>query len=371
MHRSIPLILVLLLVLILGNTPLWAQGVGELPRFKGRVVEVSSSGPLPGFEEQWETQVVKIRLNSGPHKNQDIVILNTLTGHPFFDLRVKKGDRVVLQGDFSGPSAEYYLADYYRGGPLIFISLLFVFLIMLIGGKQGLKAIVSLVVMGLVIVTMILPLILKGFSPILVTVGLSSALTGVFILFIGGYSKKTVAAICGTVGGLVTSGVLAYVVGKASYLTGLASEEAQMLQFMDASINFQGLLFSGMIIGALGAILDVGISIASAMEQIKEADPTTDFQTLFSRGLHVGKDLIATMSNTLILAYVGSSLPLLLLFHTNQSSWAQVLNFDLIASEVVRAMTGSIGLTLAIPLTAFVAALLLVDPDHEGQNLGD
>jgi uncharacterized membrane protein len=365
------IILVLCLLVVLGGVPLQAQEHGEMPVFRGRVVDVSIGGSQPNHEEHWETQVVKVRLSSGPHKNQTIIVLNTLTGHPFFDLRVKMGDRVLLQGDFSGSRAEYYLTDFERGSPLIAVTLLFALSVALIGGRQGIKALVSLLVVGIVIATMILPLVLKGFNPIIVTVGMSSILTMLFILFIGGYSKKTMAAISGTVGGLITSGILAFVVGKASYLTGLASGEAQMLQYMDASINFQGILFSGMIIGALGAILDVGISIASAMEQIKEADPSTDFQTLFTRGLHVGRDLIATMSNTLILAYVGSSLPLLLLFQANQSSWAQVFNLDLVASEIVRAMTGSVGLTLAIPITAFVAALLFVEPEHEGQNLSN
>src|SRR5690606_14207238 len=130
-------------------------------------------------------------------------------------------------------------------------------------------------------------------------------------------------------------------------------------------------LFAGIIVGALGAILDVGISIASAMEQIKEADPATDFLTLLTRGILVGRDKIATMSNTLILAYVGSSLPLLLLFLASHTSWRQVLNLDLVAAEVVRAMAGSIGLTLAIPVTALVAAFLFVQPEHKGQHPRD
>lgn len=366
MRRFTHLLLIFCLILFFANAPTNAQIPENLPTFKGRVLEVNSSGPIDNHGEVWENQAVKILLSSGPHKNQEITILNTLTGHPYFDLNVAKGDRVILRGDFSSSAAEYYLADFSRGESLIMITLLFIFSVVVIGAGQGIKAIISLVAMGSVVISLILPLILRGFNPILVTVGLCSAFTSLFILFIGGYSKKTVAAISGTVGGLVASGLLAVVIGKAGYLTGLATEEAQMLQFMDSSINFQGILFSGMIIGALGAILDVGISIASAMEQIKEADPTTDFQTLFIRGLHVGKDLIATMSNTLILAYVGSSLPLLLLFHTSQSSWRQVLNLDLIATEIIRAMTGSVGLTLAIPITALVSALLFVDVQNEG-----
>ncbi len=278
---------------------------------------------------------------------------------------------MVLEADFSGPAPEYFLSDFSRTTPLAVITLLFILSVVVIGGRQGVKAVISLAGMGLVIITMIMPLVLKGYNPILVTVGLASALTILFILFVAGYSKKTLAAVCGTVGGLVTAGVLAYISGKASYLTGLASSEAQMLQYMDSSIDFQGLLFSGMIIGALGAILDVGISIASAMEQIKEADPLTDFKTLFARGIAVGRDMIATMSNTLILAYVGSSLPLLLLFQASHSNWREVLNLDMMASEIIRAMTGSIGLTLAIPLTAVVSALLFVQPQDKGQDLGN
>lgn len=371
MRKTISLLITCSLVLLLISFPIFAQPTEELPIFKGVVLQVDSSGPIDNHGEAWESQMIKIRLSSGPHKNQVVTVANTITGHPYFDLNVSKGDRVTVRGDFSGSQAEYYLADFARSQALVAVTILFILSVIVIGGMQGVKAILSLVAMGFVVVSLILPLILKGFNPILVTVGLSSLLTGLFILFIGGYSKKTVAAISGTVGGLVVSGLLALAIGKAGYLTGLATEEAQILQYMDSSINFQGLLFSGMIIGALGAILDVGVSIASAMEQIKEADPTTDFKTLFTRGLRVGKDLIATMSNTLILAYIGSSLPLLLLFHTSQSAWNQVLNLDLIATEIVRAMTGSIGLTLAIPITALVSALLFVDSKHEHQDLSD
>ena len=354
----------LLLVLMLGGTCFAAS-------YQGQVLGVDTVEPQPYGDETWETQILTIRLLSGPHENQTIQILHTLTGHPYYDLVVKKGDRVTLEADLSGAEPEYYLSDFSRKTPLIIITALFALSVIVIGGRQGVKAVISLIGMGLVIVTMILPLVLRGYNPILVTVGLSSGLTGLFILFVAGYSRKTAAAICGTVGGLVTAGFLAYLVGKASHLTGLSSSEAQMLQYMDPSIDFKGLLFSGMIIGALGAILDVGISIASAMEQIKEADPDTDFKLLFSRGIAVGRDLIATMSNTLILAYVGSSLPLLLLFQASQSSRSDVLNLDMVASEVIRAMAGSIGLTLAIPITAFVSALLFINPVDKSKDVSN
>lgn len=364
MVRYMPILAAILLVLSLTSGVLAAT-------YEGRILSVDSLETQPYAEEGWESLLVTVKLLSGPHKNQSVQIVHTLTGHPYYDLVVEKGDHVVLEADLDGPVPEYFLSDFSRKTPLAVITILFILSVVVIGGVQGVKAVISLVGMGLVIIGMILPLVLRGYNPILVTVGLASVLTILFILFVAGYSKKTLAAMCGTVGGLLAAGILAYIAGKAAYLTGLASSEAQILQYMDSTIDFQGVLFSGMTIGALGAILDVGISIASAMEQIKEADPTTDFKTLLTRGISVGRDLIATMSNTLILAYVGSSLPLLLLFHASQSSWREVLNLEMVASEVIRAMTGSIGLTLAIPLTAAVSALLFVEAPDKSQDLSN
>ena len=364
MTKATQIFTILYLILVLSVSAMAAS-------YEGRVLQVETADPQPYGDETWETQILTIRLLSGPERDRTVQILHTLTGHPYYDLVVKKGDRVILEAEGGDVEPEYFLADFSRKTPLMVITALFALSVIAIGGRQGLKAILSLMGMGVVIVKMILPLVLRGYNPIFVTVGISSALTVLFILFVAGYSRKTIAAVCGTVGGLVTAGLLAYILGKASYLTGLASSEAQMLQYFDASIDFQGLLFSGIIIGALGAILDIGISISSSMEQIKEADPTTDFETLFTRGIAVGKDLIATMSNTLILAYVGSSLPLLLLFQANQSSWSEVLNLDMMASEIIRAMAGSIGLTLAIPITALVSALLFVESQDKSQDLGD
>lgn len=357
------------LLLILWCAAAAAQEPVEYSVYEGRVVRIEPVEPQPFDEEGWENQLVTVQILSGPYKGQTVEILHTLTGHPYFDLHVRSGQRVILQADEAGPEPLFYLADLSRTRPLLVITLLFIVSVIAIGGRQGVKAIVSLAGMGAIILTMILPLILRGLNPIVVTVGLCSVLTGLFILFVTGPTKKTAAAVAGTVGGLLAAGLLAWAAGKAAALTGLSSGEAQILQVMSSSIDFQGLLFAGMIIGALGAILDVGISIASAMEQIKEADPDTDFLTLLTRGILVGRDMIATMSNTLILAYVGSSLPLLLLFQASNSSWKQVLNLDLVATEVVRAMAGSIGLTLAIPITAFIAASLFVHAEHKSQNL--
>lgn len=349
------IIAAILLVNIIGPLPVSADSPVLI---EGRVTLVKEAESFSSASGDIRIQYVTIEITQGPDQGRLVEVTNALTGHPFYDIPVKAGDRVVLQLEQVDGAENYYITDYARQRPLAFIACLFVITLAVIGGLKGIKALVSLVVMGAAVLYVILPLILRGFNPLFITVGLSSLLTLLFMVFVSGWSRKTAVAVLGSVGGLVISGLLAFFVGRASFLSGLASDEAQILQFTTANIGFQGLLFSGMIIGALGAILDVGVGIASSMEQIREADPTADLHTFIRRGLAVGQDMLVTMSNTLIFAYVGSSLPLLLLFLSHDTPFRSIINLEMVASEIVRAMVGSIGLATAIPLTVLLAGLL-------------
>jgi len=153
---------------------------------------------------------------------------------------------------------------------------------------------------------------------------------------------------------------LAFVVGNAAYLTGFSSEEAAMLLYIPqaANLDIKGLLFAGIIIGALGASMDVSMSIASAVEEVKRVCPELGIWGLFQSGMNVGRDVMGTMANTLILAYTGSSLQLILIFMAYKESLLKIFNLDMIASEVVRALSGSIGMIMVIPLTSIIAAVL-------------
>ena len=172
--------------------------------------------------------------------------------------------------------------------------------------------------------------------------------------------KKTLAAIAGTTGGFIIAGTLSYISGKMVNLSGFDSEEATMLRFIPQTIsfNFQGILFAGIIIGALGAIMDVAMSIASSMDELHQQKPLINFKEHFRSGINIGKDIIGTMSNTLILAYTGSSIPLMLLFVAYQMPIIRVINLDIIATECVRALSGTIGLAVTIPITVLCSALL-------------
>lgn len=153
---------------------------------------------------------------------------------------------------------------------------------------------------------------------------------------------------------------MAYITGSATQLTGFSDEEMQALLFIPQQISYdyRGILFSGMIIGALGAVMDVGMSIASAIEEIKLANPGLGTLALIRAGMNVGRDIMGTMANTLILAYTGGAIPLMLVFMAYQTPLIRIINLDLIATEVVRALTGSIGLIVAVPITSLAAGIL-------------
>ena len=309
-----------------------------------------------------QEQYVKLKITSGKFKDQIIEINNQLSGHVYYDIVVKAGDKVViLVEEGENETIDVFISDYMRQDYSIYLALLFALLIILVGRTRGLKAIITLSVTLLTIIKILLPAILKGMNPIPVTIVLSIFIT-VFTLFvISGINAKSISAIIGTISGVLVAGFLAYIIGTQVKLTGMSSEEAVMLLYIPQGIafDFKGLLFSGIIMGALGAVMDIGMSIASSIEEIHRINPSLTRKQLFSSGMNVGRDVMGTMTNTLILAYTGSSIPLLLLFMAYETSMIKILNLDVIATEVVRSLTGSIGLVVAIPFTALVTSFLL------------
>jgi uncharacterized membrane protein len=205
-----------------------------------------------------------------------------------------------------------------------------------------------------------LPAFFRGYDPILTTILVSTIVSIISFSIISGRNLKTLAAIIGTTGGVLVAGILAYITGSAAQLTGFSDEEMQSLLFIPQQINYdyQGILFSGMIIGALGAVMDVGMSIASAIEEIKLANPSVGTWSLIRAGMNVGRDIMGTMADTLILAYTGGAIPLMLVFMAYNTSLIKIINLDLIATEVVRALSGSIGLIIAVPITSTAAGIL-------------
>ena len=308
--------------------------------------------------------LIKAKVTSGPDAGQEVVIINRTMDRSFYNIMAKPGDKVILalMTDPSGKTT-YHIADYERGSGLIWLAGLFIVLLLLFGRGVGLRAVfvigTSLVILYYGFVGQVLA---GGVNVLLLTFIVALLISAITLFSVSGREPKTWAAFIGTLGGVVTAGILAGATVKFLHLTGLSSEEAMILKATVLKhVDFQGILFAGVILGALGAVMDVAISIASAQQEVARNCRTLSRRELFGSGMAVGRDVMATDANTLILAYAGSSLPLVLLIASQPDlSLLRVFNLDLLVTEFVRALVGSIGLVLSIPLTAAAGAFLLV-----------
>lgn len=326
---------------------------------RARVLSVSETNEtdISGFDKI----VVEIEILTGELKGTEFDIIHALTGSFAYDIMPKRGDRILaIVEELNEGEVEVYIKDYVRDTYVYSVLALFVILLLLVGRKTGFKALITIVLTIIMVIKFLLPGMLKGYSPIMLTIVTCFVVTIITILLVGGLTKKSLAAIVGVFGGVFWAGVITYVVGSQVKLTGLSGEEATMLMFIPQNIDFdfRGLLFSGIILGALGAVMDVGMSIASSMDEVKKANEHITPKELVKAGMCVGRDIMGTMSNTLILAYTGSAIPLILLFMAYDVSFIEIINLDIIASEIIRAFAGTIGLILTVPITALCSGFL-------------
>ena len=318
-----------------------------------------------------EYQNVKLKITSGKHKNEIFDVENYLTSNIAFNIFVEEGEKVIVSIEETEDGyIDVYISDYMRQHYILYLTIIYILLIIIIGKKKGLKSVITLTITVLAIMKVLLPMILKGFNPIPITIIISVGITIITLFIVGGINGKSISAVIGTSGGVVIAGLLAYYIGSKVKLTGLNSEEAMMLMYIpqEISFDFRSLLFCGIILGSLGAIMDVGMSISSSIDEINNANSNMTRQSLFLSGMNVGKDIMGTMTNTLILAYTGSTIPMLLLFMAYETSMVKIMNLDIIATEIIRSLSGSIGLVLTIPLTAFSASVLIKRNDKRNSH---
>lgn len=306
---------------------------------------------------------VVIKIISGSYKNQLVTVddfYNQTKNNdtPSKQTGVKIGDKVMVSIDKNsdGTIKSAAIYDYVRYKYLYMVSLFFCSLLIILGGKKGIKSIVTLLLTGSAIVKIIIPFIMKGSSPVLITIMVCIGLIIINLLIIGGYNKKTFSAIIGTSCGLLSSGLIVYIMGDIMKASGITIDDAQVISaiFGARSFDFQGLFFSIMLLSSLGAVMDIGISISSAMCEIKNNNPDILDRTLVKSGLNVGKDIMGTMCTTLILAFTGEIIITVIMLSPYNLSFIEIINQDIIASEILKALAGSIGLILTIPITAFV-----------------
>ncbi|MDO4778219.1 MAG: YibE/F family protein [Tissierellia bacterium] len=305
------------------------------------------------------TRKILVQVSEKELKNEIIEINEKIIDDNQFHHDYKAGDNIIIFSQDINGVKTYAIHDYYRMTWVYYLIILFVVVLFVIGKKSGIKAILSMIFSILTVVIMI-PLIVKGYPPILLAASLGALNTIITILVVAGKSKKSAASIVGTISGIVLSFVIAYIFGTNSYITGITPEETAMLSFLPGNLKntAHSLLYAGVLLGSLGAVMDVTMSISSSIEEVSNADPSFGFKQLYISGMNVGRDIMGTMTNTLVLAYMASSLPLLVLIYSYNSSLPVFYNMDIIVSEIVRTIAGSIGIIVSIPITCLVAAIL-------------
>lgn len=360
MRRTFVIILILLMY---AGTVSAAPPAAPVEYEKGVVVYVGQLNESMKKEYQMgKGELVSIQLTSGPDAGKTVDTFNFISERSAYEIRVKPGDKVIVAVTHNFGKTSYHVSDFDRVDYVYVLAGLFVLALVIFGGIIGAKSLVVIAFSMLLIFKIFIDQVLNGqYSLMLLTLVVTTVIAVATQLTVSGFSKKTLAAVLGTVGGVMVAGLLSLVSIKFMHLTGLDSEEAMLLKAVSLShIDFQGVLFAGMVFGALGAVMDVAISIASAVSEIKSVQPAIGFKELVRAGMNVGRDIMGTMSNTLILAYAGSSLPLMLLIASQKNaSMVKILNLNMIVTEIARALTGSIGLICAIPLTAIITAMLL------------
>jgi uncharacterized membrane protein len=301
---------------------------------------------------------VRLRLSQGPDKGDTVELeFPESPTTPELD----PGDRVVLSYNPSAePGFEYQFADRQRRPVLLWLTVVFAVAVVVLGRWRGLAALVGLGATIVVLLQFVLPAILDGNSPVFVAVFGASAIAYLALYLAHGFRTMTTVALLGTLAALTVTVVLASVFTALAEFTGLATEEAVLVQIGAGNVDLSGLVLGGMVIGALGALDDMTVTQASAVWELRAANPRFKRRDLSRSAMRIGRDHVASVVNTLALAYAGAALPVLILFVQSRQSLGTVANSETVAVEIVRTLVGSIGLVASVPLTTWLAARVVI-----------
>lgn len=331
---------------------------------KGVVTEILQDNIQPDGSRVGE-QVVRVLMKSGELKGQEI---DTTSSSGFlFGAPCTVGMKVVVMQSLAGDTvvSSVYAQD--REFQILAFAALYLLALCLIGGWQGAKGALGLIFTFGCILWVYLPLVYRGWSPFWSAVLVCAVTAVVTLWLVGGPTRKTLVATAGTVAGVVMAGVAASLFSAATGITGwnVSDIESLMTLWSTADIQVGGLLFSGLLISSLGATMDVAMSIASSMAEVQAQTPDISRRALFQAGMRVGRDMMGTDSNTLILAFAGGSVSMLVLDYAYDLPWLQIINSNNIGIAVMQGLAGSFGVVLSVPVTVALAMLLYVRPGRE------
>ena len=326
---------------------------------KATVKEITKDN-LEEDGERYGNQEVVLHIKTGNYAGQDVSAISP-NGNLFGAACTVGLDviAIVSANDSGEPVVTVYSRD--REYVVYVFVALFILMLWIVGGKKGLKSAVCLALTFVLTVFVYFPLVYRGFSPFWAAALVCVVSTVITIFFVAGANVKSVAAIAGTAFGVLVAGVLAVIFGQLAGISGYNVSEVESLLFVgqNVPIDIGGLLFSGILISALGAVMDVGMSLASTIDEIHEKKPELSVSELFRSGINVGRDMMGTMSNTLILAFVGGSIITLMLDYCYDLSYYQLINSNNICIEIMQGLAGTIGIVLTVPFTSLLAAVLI------------
>lgn len=368
LKESLPLVWVLVACAFI----IWVSGFifegGYLPSRLSRGIEYYEANVLEVIDEDLGPdnytgefivglQNVVVEITEGPYLGEQHTFKNYISR--LYNTIVKPGTKVIVGAYLEdGDIQDLTIYTYKRSHVISILALLFFVLVAWIGKFKGIKSIVSLIFTGICVVFLMLPLMLGGMNPVLAATLIVFLSTLVTLVLVSGFNKKTLCAIIGTLSGVLIATLLAYVFGEWAHLSGGTMQDTEPLLYVSetSKLQIKGLMLAAILVAALGAVMDVAMSISSSMFELMSVNEHLTFKELVKSGMNVGTDMIGTMTNTLILALAGGSLTTFILIYTAAISEKQLANLDVLGSELIQGLAGSIGIVVTVPITVFISA---------------
>lgn len=324
---------------------------------EAKVIKVLSQDikDLPGTDIKDKSQIIEVRILEGDKNGQTITIDNDY-------IILEEGEKFFLYHSIDGlDGRETYSVKDIDRRPILFLFIgLFIAVVLIFSGKQGLRSLIGLAGSFFVILYVLLPSLLSGYPPVLTSTIVAAAILFLAIFLTHGFNRVSTVAFTGTVLAVILTGILAYIGVTLAHFTGYATEEAFYLNLNTrGTLDLNGLLLGGIMIGVLGVLDDIAVTQAAVVRELYSSASHLSRKEVYKKALGVGKEHVGALVNTLALAYTGASLPLLLLFSTSDSSISNIINQEIFATEIIRTVVGSIGLILTVPITTFLAVYVL------------
>ncbi|MBY5991017.1 YibE/F family protein [Ferrimonas balearica] len=361
-----PSLIFLLATALFWWSPSWSESFRPAPLsgqqfVKAEVIEVLEQQVHPDYlapDILTGVQKLKIRILEGEEQGQERVVDNSLSR--LHNVYVEAGDHFILLIREGPRSTIYWPYNYDRAHAVYLMAGLFLLLVLVLGGMQGLNSIVSLYFTAALVLAVLIPGIFAGWHPVWLTVALMAVKILVGFALIAGVNRKSYASMLGTLAGVVMAGLAAQLFGEWAQLSGIYLDKGEDIINLkrDGQVQIRWLLFVAIMISALGAIMDVAISMASSYHELREANPAQSERQRILACINIGRDVMGTMTNTLMLAFAGSGLTLMMMVWGFQMPVEQFMNIPAIALAIIHALAGSIGLVLSIPFTLLACLLV-------------